>query len=487
MRARKRSTAERSNESGVSILVIAVSMVFVLAMAGLGIDLASLYVGRNQAQRAADAAALAGAQSFVDGSCATGSTGTGLDATCMTVARQRAEAVGDQNLIAGINPDIKDTDITFPNQTSTDPQIQVVAGRGTYGGTDHANPMPTFFMKIFGITTASVSATATAEAYNPSGQSTQAGSQCVKPWLFPNCDQFNTTVNAPNNNCDQTNGTVGPFVVPDGNGGYTVARATDYPNGAIGEPFVIKPASPSQAAAPGQFYAVYLPTISNIPTECPSCATVVTQGGSGSGALYRANIECCNNSTITCGTSLLLNNKLQSTAGAMEGPSQQGVDCLIHQSSGTGKGKSSCGQDFAQGSTNNCTDPKSALATDMPLLPSIPPTIMPGTNNPLDPGGSLPLTASNSDSVVVAPIYDGVLTPGQNTVTVAGFVQIFIRDVTESGNNMGNTYSYILGVSGCGDGGTGPSPGGGGSGGSGSGGTVVSTTGSYVPVRLIHP
>ena len=482
MKAGNRSTAKRSTDSGVSILIIAVSMVFILAMAGLGIDLASLYVGRNQAQRAADAAALAGAQAFVDAGCATGSTGGGLTQTCMTLATQRAEAVGNANLIAGTSPGITDADISFPNTTSSDPQIQVVAGRGTYDGTDHSNPMPTFFMKIFGVTTASVSATARAEAYNPSGSSTTAGSQCVKPWLFPNCDEFNAAGGS-NPNCPNgSGGYYGPFVNTDG----TVARPTNYPSGAIGEPYVIKPADPKQAAAPGQFYAVYLPTISSIPTSCPSCATVVNQGGSGSGALYRANIECCNNSTISCDTQVLLNTTLQSTAGAMQGPSQQGVDCLIHQSSGNGNGKGSCGQDFAAGSTNNCTDPSSALATDMPLLPSIPPTIMPGANNPYDPGGTSPITASNSDSVVLAPIYNGILTSGQNYVTVAGFVQLFIRDVTENGKDMGTTYAYVLGVSGCGTGGTGPSPGGGGSGGSGSGGSVVSSTGSYAPVRLIH-
>jgi len=472
MTAGKISTAERSNERGVSILIIAVSMVFVLAMAGLGIDLASLYVGKNQAQRAADAAALAGALAFVDNGCATGSTGGGLTSTCMAIARQRAEAVGNQNLIAGTSPAIGDGDISFPNQTSSDPQIQVVAGRGTYNGVDHANPMPTFFMKIFGVTTASVSATATAEAYNPSGSSTTTGSQCVKPWLFPNCDQFNTAVANPN--CGQSGGTVGPFVNADG----TVARPTNYPNGAIGEPYVIKPGNTTAAAAPGQFYAVYLPTTSSIPSACPSCATVVNQGGTGSGALYRANIECCNNSTITCGTSLLLNTTLQSNPGNMVGPTQQGVSCLIHQSV---NGGSQCGQDFVNGiSINPCVDPGSQLATDLPSLPSIPPTIMPGPNNPYDPGGTSPLSLSNSDSVVVAPIYNGVLTSGQNTVVVAGFVQLFIRDAAQG--QQGTTYAYVLGVSGCGSGGT-PSTGDGG----GSGGSVISSTGSAVPIRLIHP
>ena len=475
MTAGKRSTEKRSKESGVSILIIAVSMIFVLGMAGLGIDLASLYVGRSEAQRAADAAALAGAGAFVFGGCATGTTGSGLTQTCMTMATQRAEAVGNANLIQGVSPDIQDSDISFPNQTSSDPQIQVVAGRGIYDGADHGNAMPTFFMKIFGINTASVSAKATAEAFNPSGTPQSIGSTCVKPWMFPNCDQFNTTVGAPNNDCDQSGGTVGPFVIPSGNGGFTVARPADYPNGAIGEPYVIKPGSVSGAAAPGQFYAAYLPTAGSIPSECPSCATVVNQGGSGSGALYRSNIECCNTNELYCGETLTLNTTLQTTPGNMVGPTYQGVNCLIHQDSIYGT--SSCGQDYVQGLSDNCNDPQSQNAADLPLLPANPPLIMPGANNPYNPSGDQPI--SNSDSVIVAPIYNGVITSGQNTVQIAGFAQIFIRDAAK--NQQGTIYSYILGISGCGTGGT-TNPGGNG----GSGGPVTSTYGTSVPVRLIN-
>ncbi len=478
MTAERRSRAKSSNESGVSILIIAVGMVFVLGMAGLGIDLASLYVGRSQAQRAADAAALAGATALVDDSCVTGSTGTPLSGGCMALARQRAEAVGNNNLIAGVSPDITDNDISFPSTSSSDPQVQVIAGRGTYDGADHGNPMPTFFMKIFGITTASVSAVATAEAYNPSGSSTNAGTTCVKPWMFPNCDQFNTTVDP---NYPYCSGGVGPFVEPDGSGGYTVARPVNYPNGAIGEPYVIKPASPGSTPAPGQYYAAYIPSNTAVPSECPACATQVSTGGSGSGALYRANIECCNSTPLICGGAVDLENTLQSNAGNMAGPTYQGVDCLIHQDeTAAGANGASCGQDYIEGLTDNCTDPGSQLASDLPSLPAIPPSIMPGANDPYNPGGNSSIPYAASNSVVVAPIFDGNIASGQNTVQVAGFVQLFIRDVTATGNPKGTVYAYVLGISGCGSGGSGANSN------NGSGGPVVSDTGSYVPVRLIH-
>lgn len=475
MTADKRSTEARWNESGVSIIVIAVAMIFVLAMAGLGIDLASLYVGRSEAQRSADAAALAGAEAFVSGGCATGSTGNGLTANCMTMAKERAITVGDENLIQGQSPEIASSDISFPNQTSSDPQIQVIAGRGTYNGADHGNALPTFFMKIFGINTASVSAKATAEAFNPSGSTMSIGSTCVKPWLFPNCDQFNTTVDAPNNDCDQSNGTVGPFVIPDGNGGFEVARPGYYPNGAFNEPYVIKPGNVTGAAAPGQFYAAYLPTAGSIPTSCPSCANTVTSGGTGSGALYRANIECCNTNRLYCGEVLDLNTTLQSVPGNMVGPTYQGVNCLIHQDDIYGT--SSCGQDYIQGTSDNCNDPNPQQgATGLPLIGSSYPQIMPGANNPYNPSGTQPI--NNSDSVIVAPIYNGIIQSGQNTLQIAGFAQIFIRDASKA--NQGTIYAYVLSISGCGNGGS-TIPGGNG----GSGGPVTSTYGTTVPVRLI--
>ena len=51
------NTSRKGREArGISVMIVAVGMIFILGMAGLAIDLASLYVGRSQAQRAADAA-----------------------------------------------------------------------------------------------------------------------------------------------------------------------------------------------------------------------------------------------------------------------------------------------------------------------------------------------------------------------------------------------------------------------------------------------
>ena len=52
----------RHSERGVTMILVAVAMVAIIAMAALSIDVVTLYLAREEAQRAADAAALASAK-----------------------------------------------------------------------------------------------------------------------------------------------------------------------------------------------------------------------------------------------------------------------------------------------------------------------------------------------------------------------------------------------------------------------------------------
>jgi len=436
-------TAWRRRESrGISVIIVAVGMVFVLGMGGLAIDLASLYVGRSQAQRAADAAALAGASVFVAQGCTSGVTN---QSACETLATQQAEAVGNTNFIAGVTPNITDSDITFDFSNPNDPRITVAT----------AHTMPTFFAKIFGVNSANVSATATAEAFNPSGSNISVATACVKPWLLPNCDpthQEQSGTSKANMSCQAISGTNYPayFVYPPGgtNAGDVVYPGNYTQNGAMGQLLTIKPGDPHQAAAPSKYYTVYLPPGSQ-PNSCPACATGSGGGGPNSGSLYRNNIECCNQSTVVCGA----NATVQAIDGNMVGPTQQGVTCLIHQGNG-GSG----GQDTFDPSTF---------------------TITAGASNPYAAAGTVVTT---SDSIVNVPLYSGqTLCPGNSCpstsqVEVIGLMQLFIKSQT---NPQGTVEAYIMNISGCGNGGVG---GGGGSG----GGNVIGAGGSSIPVRLIR-
>jgi uncharacterized membrane protein len=57
-----RHQGQRHRERGVTILLVAIAMVAIIAMAALSIDVITLYLAREEAQRTADAAALAAAR-----------------------------------------------------------------------------------------------------------------------------------------------------------------------------------------------------------------------------------------------------------------------------------------------------------------------------------------------------------------------------------------------------------------------------------------
>lgn len=437
------------DDRGVSILIIAVSMIFVLGMAGLGIDLASLYVGRSQAQRAADAGALAAAQ-YLAQSCTAGS-GT-ISADCQAKAQQRAVAVTNANLVAGITPNITTNDVTFLETSASDPQVQVIAGRDTA----HSNPMPTFFVKIFGINSADVSAKAVAEAYNPAGGGPPVGATCLKPWLMPNCDWGHRyTSGYKNPACvDNSTGTSIQYSQyldssPSTQYSTTLLNPGPYSSGGVqGESITVKSSNPAQASGPSQFYPVYLPP-GGVASACPSCATGGSSGtGASSGAFYKQNIECCNTTQINCGS-----QTIQPITGNMVGPTGQGVDCLIHENGGSG-------QDIMTVNSGSGGD----------LW-----TITAGSANPYGLSGPI----ATSDSIVTLPLYDGAtLCPGgscpsQVNIFVVGYLQLFLNNETN-----GNVNATVMNVIPC--------PATAGSPGNGGPPVIASGGSSPVPIRLIH-
>lgn len=440
----------RGHEAGAILFTVTVAMVLLLILAGLGIDLASLYAARAEAQRAADAAALAAAKVFVTSGCTSASGGCVAGGFQETLATQQAQLTGSQNNVGGQPAQILASDVTFNYPTGQDPEVTVVVQRSAARGTpqDPGGAMPTFFAKIFGITSADISASATAEAFNPSGSGLSVGAECLKPWVLPNCDYDHLVApgdSRGNTKCATLNGQYPSYFLDPNNSYQILNPGPASSGGVIGELMTIKPGDPSQTSAPGQFYPVFLPpgATSSI---CPSCASSGGGGGgTGSGALYRQNIECCNQNIITPGL-----NTIQPITGNMVGPTQQGVDCLIHQGGG------GTGQDIL--------DPTKL-------------TITAGSNNPYFPPSSI---ISSSDSVATVPVYDGAqLCPGQScpstvNVNVVGFMQIFIKDET---NPQGTVEAYVVNLSGSGAGG----------GGSGGGSVVSGGGGSPIPVRLIHP
>src|SRR5580704_3195829 len=86
----------RKSQRGATILMVAASLIVILLLAGLAIDLVAFYLGRSEAQRAADAGALAGAQQFVSSGFLTGAVTQG---TVTTLATNAATAAAEQNKV----------------------------------------------------------------------------------------------------------------------------------------------------------------------------------------------------------------------------------------------------------------------------------------------------------------------------------------------------------------------------------------------------
>jgi len=420
MRISTNVTGKRDRERGMTLLWVAGGLVFLLGIAALTIDLASLYVARDEAQRAADAGALAGAKAFVDTGCVSG--GAGACVASQPLAITRAASAAGQNTVGTFLVSSLPgacVSVTFPPPASPagDPLVSVQVQRTTACG----NAMPTFFAKVLGFFSAGVSATATAEAYNPSASPTGpticAG--CVKPFSMPNCDPLHAL---PLNATCATAGQ-GYFIDPSTG---AIAHPGPSPTGVVGEQWVLH-----YNSGPSQYYGV--------------------DTGCGTGD-QRPCISTCSSAAWACG------NTLSTVQGNRAGQIRQGIEDLIHASA-TGPNH---GQDTITINPNGTW------------------TITGGTNNPISAMRGQPIT--NSDSLVSVALYDGHnVPPGSQTVTIVGYMTMFIESVAGTGSDAAIT-ARVVTVSGCGAR-TGTC---GNSGGGSTGGTVGGGGGSLLPIRLVR-
>jgi len=199
------------------MVLVALAMIAIIAMAALSIDVVTLYLAREEAQRAADAAALAAAR-VLSVSGITGTANPSTDTAKWTsicggstsVASQTAQAVAQQNGVGSAAPSTVQVSYSaggagpaancsgLPAAFAVNPMVTVIVSRSA---------LPTFFSRIWGRSGNSVSATATAEAFNPSnsgnvgngptGTITPVLPRCVKPWIVPNRDPLSPAANCP--------------------------------------------------------------------------------------------------------------------------------------------------------------------------------------------------------------------------------------------------------------------------------------------------
>jgi Flp pilus assembly protein TadG len=478
----RRSAIHRQRERGVTLALVALAIFSIVAMASLSIDVGTLYQASAEAQRAADAAALAAAR-MISVSGITGAAAPTTDTTAWQqicggasgTATGTAVTVAQQNTVGGSTLPSASITVTY--------SVGNTAGTGasdcsTLGAGFGVNPvvtvqvtqssLPTYFSRIWGRTGSSVSATASAEAFNPSGSGTYASGaevipvqpRCVKPWMVPNYEPW-TPAGPCANNCspfvDKLTGAIGsPGVL------------TDTPNSVIGQTFwlladcvhdtatcnPLRDPSPRANINRSAFYPP-LPNLEYLPAQTSFASTAIPSGTDACAAVtgnYAQAIAGCDQSTqYQCGK--VLQNAVDLNENPGLGDTTNGAQCLTHQGAAASDTITALGQDALQ-----------PLATT-PL--TYPFQIQAGTSNPLTTvRGNL---VTSSTSIVSLPIYDStaVTTFGTGTtaVTVIGFLQVFINFVDQNGNlNV-----TVMNVAGCGNAAT---------------GTALTGT-SPVPVRLI--
>src|SRR5260370_12029828 len=164
---------QHNREAGVTILLVAAALVAIIAMAALSIDIVTLYLANAEAQRSADAAALAAARVL----SISGMTGDPVNAgnnwqlACAT-ATQVAKSVGQlaqQNSVGGAAGTVT---VSFPNNADTATCTGANNKSAAFGGNPlvtvqvQRTDLPTFFARIWGRRGATVHATAPAGAFN---------------------------------------------------------------------------------------------------------------------------------------------------------------------------------------------------------------------------------------------------------------------------------------------------------------------------------
>jgi hypothetical protein len=405
------------HERGQTIILVAVSIVSLLAMAALAIDIVTLYVASSEIQRAADAAALSAAKAIADSGFTT------LPSTDPNFINGKASILAQKMATASINAMIANPAINLVGgQLPVEPAPPVfdfATHPGSYQVTVSLKSasLPTFFSRIWARTTASVTATATAEAYNPSNLPiiTPIAPRSVKPWLVANSDPtFGIGIIPP------------PFVTATGVEINAVTKTFNLTADCQPPGCTLKPSHNPPTATPGSDQVDYVPgnaTPTNPNNVCPPCA-----GASD----YEQTIACADANSyavLSCGggtTNATWNSSYSAVEGGA-GLSASGAECLTHAST-SGKLQ---GQDTLNFS--------------------------PWPDNPMkikaESGPETGNHVTTSNSIVTIPIIDNTppFPAAGQPLTVVGFMQAFINQVQDGtgGTTAGDINITVLNIAGC--------------------------------------
>ena len=324
-----RSAGRRLNsERGSVVVMLAVSLFVMLALAALAIDLGSLRDAKAEAQRAADAIALAGATAFKDKAY--------TDPTAVADAEDRAWGIARLNVVRA---DTLNVGNAAPARTknsyawgdvytvqTTQVTLNIIPdSQRVRAWVRHAG-IGTFFGGMLGVPYGHVQAMATAQA-------TQSGiAKCIKPLALPDIWKETNTGSGKTGQDKNANGLwdqgepwqfdppADTYVPYDPNAsdaakalqtgyGSALRNPADGITNDWGRSITIKAQRPGDAITSGWFYPWRI-------------------GDSRGGNDYSNNITGCNPATTSLGTPYDVEN------GNMVGPTKQGFDDLIAQDPG---------------------------------------------------------------------------------------------------------------------------------------------------------
>jgi Flp pilus assembly protein TadG len=285
----------RHDESGMSYVFVGFSMMAFIAASMLAIDVGMLMTARSQAQNSADAGALAGATALVydnwDDRSPTGPAVT------------NAVNASLQNQVMRSNVSVGPADVSFPTDPAGEANRVMVT---VYRNSAHGNPLSTMIAKYFGMPTANIAATATAEASDANAMT------CVKPFTIP--DKWSEKQTPPWDGTDTYD-------------------AFDNKGRPLANPDIYIPADQpgytgyNQESERGQVLTIRAATGSNITVSFYFSIDLSKPPITG-GAAYDWNIANCNT------TSYYWGDLLQQEPGAMNGPTVSGAELLIAKDPG---------------------------------------------------------------------------------------------------------------------------------------------------------
>ena len=283
----------RGRTRGAALVLAAFGLVMISAVGALAIDLAMLYKARGDAQRAAEAAALAGASAFVDYAVVDPVVSDSAD------ARARHYAESNAILAQAVSPaEVQDVQVVVDSQ-----KVRVKVGRPKIG---------TWFARLLGVDSVAIGASAAAVAEHA------GNGKCVKPFAVP--DTWDEGAQDANGDNLENGGEVWSYTPGDdtyapgnpdepltGSGYGSALRGTDYGR-QVG---LILPDGVIPITGPNQFR--------------PFSADIVTPYNA---AEYQQAIESCDQNDVNFTDSY----PLLSAPPAAE--TQQGVDSLVSMDPG---------------------------------------------------------------------------------------------------------------------------------------------------------